>query len=287
MMLSNLPRVAGHKDGARRVAWATLSLYETAVTRLINFLEGDIELANLSAEALLTFHEFLRDDCPEIRTATANSYRRTLAAMFRAVGRDDLARPLKQLREAPRRDKAMEEEHLRAILAHASLRDAALVMFLAASGARRGTVCRLRKDAVRIWQGEDGRFRLAARVLTKGDSLALCLGTHEAALAMMLWLAVQPNSQSTGFVFTVADGSPLAPRSINSIFNKLKAAARLPADAVVNPHSLRHKFAQEQLGKHDAAIVAALMNHSSPNVTLEIYAQRSEAKIVEAFFGGG
>ncbi len=286
MMLSQLPALAGHTNGARRVAWATLSLYETATTRLLNFLEGDVELEALSATDLLMFHEFLRDECPEIRTVTANSYRRTLAAMFRAVGRGELARPLRQLREAPRRDKAMSEEHLRQMLAYATLRDAALIMFLAASGARRGTVCKLRKEQVRIWQGDDGQFRLAARVLTKGDSTALCLGTHETALAMMLWLSVQPNAERTSYVFTVPSGEALDPRSINSIFRKLKLTAKLPGNAPINPHALRHKFAQEKLSKHDAAIVAALMNHSSPNVTLEVYATRSEDKIIEAFFGG-
>lgn len=285
MRVSKMPLAVGYIDGVPRVSRATLQHYELSVRKFIKFMGDDRELTGLFAIDFHRFHAHLRDECPQIRTATANSYRRTLRSMLNALDRQDLARPLKQLKEAPPQDKSMLEEHLRLLLAVASVRDAAMISFLAASGARRGTLSHLRKEHIRIWQGDDGRFRFAARVLTKGDKEVLCLGTHQTALAMMLWLEFQPNAEQTSYVFTTSSGLPIQPRSINSIFNKLKQRAKLPSSARVNPHALRHKFAQEKLEIHDAAIVAALMGHSSPDVTLRIYAQRSEDKIMAAFFG--
>ena len=168
----------------------------------------------------------------------------------------------------------------------AGLRDVALVMFLAVSGARRETVCNLRKSDMLIEMAEDGRFRLIAEVLTKEDSTALVMGTHDAAIIMLAWLAIQPNAGQTDFVFTTAEGLPLAPGSINSIFRELKLKAGIPLNTPANPHALRHRFAHEMLeAGHDMSKVAGFLNHSSPLVTMTVYGVRSQKELMDAFFG--
>jgi site-specific recombinase XerD len=287
MRLSELPRVASLDEfGTRRVKLKTVEIYESAVNKLISFL-GDVELEGLTGNDLLRFHEWLRDE-RTVSVATANTYRRTLRAIFNyeLVNRPELGRPLKRLREPPRRSKAMAEETLQKMLMFAGLRDVALVMFLAVSGARRETVCNLRKSEMLIEMGEDGRFRLVAEVLTKEDSTALVMGTHDAAIIMLAWLAIQPNGDATDFVFTTAEGTPLAPSSINSIFRELKIKAGIPLKTPANPHALRHKFAHEKLEDgHDVPKVSGFLNHSSPLVTMTVYAVRSRNELIDAFFG--
>lgn len=284
MKISELPIVCGLEDGSPRVAPSTMRLYRYAVARLVGW-GGDRTLDEVQAADALAFHQHLRD-VAQLRTSSANAVRRTLRGMFRRVGRDDLARPLRQLRSAPAGGKAMSEEHLRLMMAHASVRDLAMISLLAMSGGRRGVVSTLRKEHVRIWEGEGGDWRLAVRAITKNEQEVLLLGGHVAAVAMSLWLEVQPLAEETAYVFTTDLGTPLKPNTVNDVFERVACAAHLPAGSKINPHALRHKFALEKLSQHDAAMVAAWMGHSSPRVTLEVYGRPDEERLIDAFFGG-
>lgn len=285
MKISELASVCGHQNGALRVSPSTLRTYRYAATRLQWWLGRDGVVGELSASDMLAFHVHLRDSCPEISTTTGNTIRRTLRGMVRRVGLPELAQPLRQLRAAPSTNRAMRDEHVRLLMAHASVRDLAIIALLAMSGGRRGVVANLRKENLRIWEGENGDWRLAARAISKNEREVLLLGGHEAALAMSLWLSVQPCAASTSYVFTTDLGTPLRPQSVNSIFDRVARAAHLPAAARTNPHSLRHRFALDKLSTHDAAMVAAWLGHSSPRVTLEIYGRPDEERLTAAFFG--
>jgi integrase len=287
MRISDLPHVAAHDDdGTARVAKKTQQLYETSCVKLAKFLGDDREVAGLSGNDLLAFHNWLHAvERAHIRTATANSYRRTLRAIFNRIGRPELGKPLRQLREPPSRDKAMEEADLRLILTYAGLRDAALIAFLSASGARRATVCNMLKSDLNIGQGKDGRYEMWAVLPTKDQSSAMCFFTHEAALLTLGWLSIQPNAERTPYVFTTPEGNALAPGTINSIFRDLKQRAKLPKETNINPHALRHKFTKDRLNAgQDIALVSGLLNHSSVLTTMAVYAPRSEKELMNAFF---
>lgn len=79
---------------------------------------------------------------------------------------------------------------------------------------------------------------------------------------------------------------PLEPRNYRNWYYEELARLGLPA---LNPHCMRHTFATQMLHSGvDVATIAAILGHSSPAVTLEIYSHTNEeekSKQVNAVFG--
>jgi integrase len=280
MLLSELPSFCAHDEhGVPRVASATATLYRHAVGSFVRWRGRDGELPEVSCQEVYDYQQWLRDESG-LTVVAANTYRRTLRALFRRGGRAELADHLKDLRPPPRRGGAMSDETLAALLGVAGVRDKAILLLLRDSGARRGAVCGLRRDAVRLWQVGD-EWRLAAHAVTKGGVTVLLLGGHECACAVRSWLAVSTESI---FLFCTASGGKMAPQTINSMFRELAIAAGIPQGERINPHSLRHRFAQRMLARHDAKIVSQLMGHAEVATTLDIYAQRDEGELMRLFY---
>jgi integrase/recombinase XerD len=68
------------------------------------------------------------------------------------------------------------------------------------------------------------------------------------------------------------------------MFRELAIAAGIPQGERINPHSLRHRFAQRMLARHDAKVVSQLMGHAEVSTTLDIYAQRDEGELMRLFY---
>ena len=95
--------------------------------------------------------------------------------------------------------------------------------------------------------------------------------------------------QDTGCVFTTASGGYLRLSTLDDILRRTLRRAELPAARL---HDLRHSTGSLLLAEGlDPAAVAALLSHSSPRLTLEIYshatgtAQRRTREALERLFG--
>ncbi len=283
-LLLDVPNIVSiNKYGVIDIKPGTVQAYRLACQSFLKFLERDnIKFGKLSKKKIFKWSDRWLGE-QSISVHTANSYRRSLKAMLRKCGREDLAEPIHQAKPPARESKAMSDENLAKALMYASVRDAAIIMFIRDSGARRGAVCSLRYENFRIWCGDSGDLRMAAKVWTKGDKYDLVLAGHQCATAVNLWLSIRP-VQSAEYLFTTSDGRPLHPQTLNSVFKRLRVQAKIPADENFFPHSLRHRFAQKMLDELDAKVVSQLMGHSKVSTTLDIYGHRDEESLINSYF---
>ena len=85
------------------------------------------------------------------------------------------------------------------------------------------------------------------------------------------------NGKKSGFLFTNKNGKPLTPRWINLHLKDLAVRYNINPD-LVYPHSFRHRFAKNFLGKcNDISLLADLLGHESIETT-RIYLTKSTAK---------
>lgn len=284
MRLSALADAAAYQNGVRRISQTTYQQKYIGTQRCLIRTLGDARLGALSPADVDRWQK--EQEGRDITVRTANMYKSTARAMFRRIGRDDLAQVLVLKDPGPPKSKAMSDEHFELLLRYANLRDAAILLLLRHSGRRRATICRLRMADTKIWQAPGGDFRLASKSVEKGDRRVLVFAKHRAALATMLWMDSRPDPDSE-FVFTHLDsGQPLLPNAVTQTFARLKRAARIPKDVQVSPHTLRHRFAQDKLSDgFDQRIVADWMGITVDTV-LQVYATRSEEQLERIFFEG-
>lgn len=281
MKLGKLGDRAAFEGDVLRVSEATYRGPYSTVTRSLVGVLGDRPLGEVTPADVDRWQRSLDG----LATSTINSYRSAARAMFNRVGRPDLAGVIRILPPPRPASKAMRPEHLDAMLLQANVRDAAILLVLRDSGRRRASIPQLGVDDTRIWQGPDGRFRLASRVVEKGLRPQLVFARHDAALATSLWLSMRP--WRSRWVFSRLTGpEQLSVESVSSIFRRLREAAGIPGGVNASPHGLRHTFAQRQLEEHDARVVADWMGISVETL-LEVYATRSADDLQRLFFGDG
>lgn len=290
MLLSELAIVASYDvDGRRLVKPATTKAYKSAINSLARFLEKsdrvDVSLDELTPDDLKDWHDFLRSS--GMTTRAANSYRRSIIATLRRIGYDELLIDIRQLKEPPRKNKAMKDKNLNKILFHANVRDAFMITLLRDSGARRGALPGLRHEDVLCWHSKDtGDWRLMAQTDQKGDTKVYAFGGHECAMLYRTWKSIQELvCGPTEFVITNDEGEPLQPDTITGIFYQLRARASLPRSEQVNPHALRHRFAHKMLDKYDAKVVSQWLGHANVTTTLDVYGERDLDELKDLYFG--
>lgn len=149
----------------------------------------------------------------------------------------------------------------------AHVRDRALLLFLADTGARVGGLVGLRLADLELDHGR-------AWVTEKGDRRRAVYLTEETVKALRAWLAVRPAGQSNGAaVFVALEGNhrPLTREGVTQILRRLKKRAGIEGPA--NPHAFRHAFAREYLKSGgDLASLSDLLGHSDISVTANSYA---------------
>ena len=148
----------------------------------------------------------------------------------------------------------------------ASLRDRAVILFLADTGCRLGGLVGLRLADVDL-------DRRVAVVTEKGDKTRPVYFQDMTRQALARWLEVRPAGGSNR-VFVrlhMSPGAALDKEGIAQILRRLKTQAGI--DGPANAHSFRHAFAREYLSDGgDLATLSDLLGHSDITVTAMFYA---------------
>ena len=92
-----------------------------------------------------------------------------------------------------------------------------------------------------------------------------------------------------GLVLSRWDGAPRSPNSVTKEWSRALAELGLPA---VSLHALRHTHASQLIDSGmDVVTISRRLGHSSPTITLNVYAHRfrnkdeQAAQVIEAAFG--
>lgn len=147
----------------------------------------------------------------------------------------------------------------------ASLRNRAIILFLADTGCRVAGLAGLRVIDLDM----SGRI---ARITEKGSKTRKVPFSEPTRAALAAWLEVRPGD--TPYVCAAVARSGRDHLSAEGIRQMLRRLARKSgATGPVNPHSFRHGFAREYLlSGGDLATLADLMGHSDVQVTWQSYA---------------
>ncbi|QNK80412.1 tyrosine-type recombinase/integrase [Nakamurella sp. PAMC28650] len=163
---------------------------------------------------------------------------------------------------------------------------AALYLLGAARGMRRGEICGLKWDRVDLDAGH--LFVLETRIVVGGTSIQTstpktAAGQRRVPLDPSLVAVLRAHRRrqleerlawgsawtDSGYVFTMPDGNPVKPDHVSDRFTRLCKAAGV---RVIRLHDLRHGVASFMLGAGiSPGIVAAVLGHANPAVTLSVY----------------
>ncbi len=134
--------------------------------------------------------------------------------------------------------RAASETDIQRMLDLADIRARTMILLMLHAGLRRFEVAKLR---IEDWNPDNGTIS----VVGKGNYEAVVPVSHELAMALSMWIAIQPRRSTVGPMFPSSKrkGQPIASRTVNAIFQKLSEQAGLS----VVPHSLRHSCATNLL----------------------------------------
>ena len=267
---------------------ATARHYRDTCQRMIEFFGRDEFVESVTREEYAEWHDWLatRGTSP----ITTNNYRRCMRAIWnhladRGLDVCDIDGITKLTSTPVQKSRAIEEHHLQAILRVASIRDAAIILYMASAGFRRQTVGRITVEGTKIWQRPDGQFRIASRIpAEKTSPPRVIMGDHDPALACRLWLSIREHKNSPYLFNSTQGGGQLTANAVSSIFRNIRNKANLPARINVNAHALRHRFAQNMLDDFDARSVSQWMG-IEVDTLLQVYAYRSEDDLMRKRFG--
>lgn len=174
-----------------------------------------------------------------------------------------------------------EPEQVGAFLDHAAdHRLGALFEVAVFTGLRRGELAGL------LWADVDlvRRELRVRRTTTKTDAGARRVALDDRTVgALVAWQVTQETERhlmagayaDSGHVFTMEDGRPLKLQYVTRLFDKLRAAAGLPA---MTFHGLRHQHASLQLAAGTPlAVVSKRLGHSSIAITSDTYSHLLES----------
>lgn len=288
--LSHVANELEKKDGTtqKRIAPATKRIYANTCQRMIEFFGQDVFVESITRDEYAEWHDWLAERGTS--EVTVNDYRRNGRAIWNHLKKRgfevaNIEGITATLKEPIQHSKAITDDILHRILEVASIRDMAIVLFMAASGMRRQSVGRITVDRIKIWQRPDGRFNMIASIPAEKTSAPReLMGDHDSALACQLWLSVRKHKESPWLFNSTRDGEQLSENSVSSIFRKLRIKANLPAGLNISPHSLRHRAAQRMLDDFDARVVADFLGISVETL-LQVYAVRSREDLIIQRFG--
>lgn len=261
--------------------------YRAVGSLIRQYFGSDIDVTAVTREDYAEFHDWLLERKTSV--ITANTYRRVCRAVWnrlreRGWNLVDISGITRMEPEPTPDGKAITDDHLSWLLGIANTRDLAMVLVAAQSGCRRQTLPRLKLSEMKVWEGPDGRYRVAFKIPSeKGGRPRVLFARHEAALAIMLWLEIR-RFDSDHVFNSMNDGEPLTVEGVGTAMKKLRERANLPYDANVGWHALRHRFAQKNLGHFDAKVVADWMGISVETVLL-VYAARTNEELEALYFG--
>ncbi len=244
---------------------ATISFYESKVTRLLAGKLAEVTLDRIEEEAIEAYKrartESLSNRKTRLSPASVNRELATLRRLLRMahawkiIGRVPV---IKLLRGEISREfvlsREMEPKYLKAL--PASMRDLAAVLI--DTGLRVGEALKLEWSAV-VLRENPGYLRV--RPIHSKNSRPRTVPLTDRVRKIL-----EANREKSGLVFRNPDGEPLYHTWLNQQHAAVREALGLPADFVL--HSLRHTFGT-RLGETgaDAFTIMKLMGHSSVAVS--------------------
>ena len=266
----------------------TCRKYRNVGYRLEEYFGHEIDVTTISRNDYAEFHDWLLDR-GTTKIVTVNSYRRLCRAVWnrlrvRGWPLADISGITRMEPEPTPDGKAITDDHLAWLMSLANIRDLAMILVAAPSGCRKQTLPRLQQSQMKLWEGPDGRFRVAFKIPSeKGGRPRVLFAQHEAALAIMLWLEIR--AYDSDYIFnSMNDGAQLTPNGVGQAMRKLREKSNLPLDANAHWHALRHRFAQKKLGRFDAKVVSDWMGIQVETL-LQVYAQRTNEELEAIYFG--
>lgn len=280
------------RHGLIAVSQATSRWLKQSVERLVVYLGHDPGIEAVTPRQL---SEWVQSEVGRgVSPVTVNSYLRAIKTLYSRLQKNGIvgtnpAAPVPFLPEPPPRPKAISREDYEAMRAVAdNARDRAIVDVLWASGCRLGGLASMRVDRMERWTGKDGsecfallvtekfskpRWVYVGRERQEGDSLAAYLDERLRTNVPFLWLAHAWPIRKMSY------------QTFESVLQKLRDNARIPAGRPSNAHSFRHAFAIRMLDEgEDIAAVSAWLGHHSPEFTAATYVVRPENRLRSKFF---
>ncbi len=274
-----------------------------AVEGFLSAVAGDVSKSTRRwyADRLRDFAMYAGDEhCPdEIRAATIRAYRahlierglteHSIHGYQRALRRffgwlvdegeicRNVARDVPFIKLPPQPPKALTDDDLGRFLAQLpreSLRDKAIILFLADTGCRVGGLCSLRLDTLDL----ESRCAL---VIEKGRKGRRVYFTEETAAALSAYLDRRPDSDSDAVFLSDKGRRPLGTDGVRRML--VRVAERAGVRGRHNAHSFRHAFARSFLKNGgNLATLGRLLGHSpgSP-VTARYYAIFDDRELKE------
>jgi integrase len=299
---------------ALRVSPRTLQAYQHQVKAHLIPRIGRVRLDRLTPAVLQKLYADLLVDGHRKRVGgisgatTQNIHNLLRSALGVAVKQGRLARNPCDAAEPPRREKR--EMSTLSAEEVARLLDAARgkwiytpILIAICTGMRRGEVLALRWQDVDLERGlirvsrsleqTTGRLRFKETKTGKSRAVAIPqilideLRRHKGRQAEQR-LAVGPVWENHDLVIAQDDGTPLSPDGLGIAFRRLITRVNVPR---VRLHDLRHSAATLLLERGvNVKVIAEMLGHSSPNLTLSTYAhcvetmQRAAAEQMDAVF---
>jgi integrase/recombinase XerC len=251
----------------------TVGSYRDKLKWLVEFL-GDVDVEDITVHDLRRWVAHLMDS--NLSPFTVQSRVRHAKRLFNWLAEEgDLDdNPMKRIHTpTPRRrkPKGIHQEDVLALLEGAQgpglydLRDRALILFLADTGARAGGVCGLKMQDLDVDAG-------LAAVTEKRGKTRYVMFTEPTAEALRDWL--EAANIEGGPVFlglgSRSEGA-LTPNGLSQMLRR--RSAELETVGPTNPHAFRHAFARHYLlDGGDLGTLSELLGHESVEITKNYYA---------------
>ena len=259
----------------------TVTWYRARLRLFVAALGADRDLGTVTEHDLIVWYRALEaranDDPPNLSFDTMHGYVRAVRRLLKWLYERHVTItemwPVLKLPTLPEQErKGVDDANVISLIDAArqtSVRDYAILMFIEATGARRGGVSSLKLKDININAPEPHCRRVT--VHEKGRHIRKVFLSPDALAALCAWLDVRKSK--TEFVFV--DERPghdagLKPGAISQIILRYKT--RLGITGRCSPHQWRHGFARVRLiDKVPLNLVSQMLGHKSVVVTAQFY----------------
>lgn len=261
----------------------TREWYRKRLALLARFLGEERSIRDIKEADLVKWSRSLEDQTLAIDTR--HGYLRAARRLFywsheRRIIAQNPAKDI-QLPGLPRQGrKGISDNHLRDILlaAQSDLRDYALLLFLASTGARRGGVANLKLSDLNLDKPEP--LCRQAQVFEKGRKERTVVMDRETYDALLAWLRKR-NSRSD-YVFISRRGTPLTADGVSEVVERYKRVLKI--DGKCSPHQWRHRWFRVLISNGMPLSQAAqLGGHESVGLTYQFYGQFAMSELQTAY----
>jgi site-specific recombinase XerD len=251
---------------------ATVKWYRDRLLAMGEYLGFERPYSEITEADLLIWHAWITGKERGLARDTQRGHVRACKRLFKwASDMGGMPDPAMRLKAgSPRRfvRRGISESNFNRMLeaAKENPRDRALMLFLAASGARRGGAANLRLSDLDL----DARQVI---VKEKGDQEGTVYLTEDAVEALNAWLAVRPACKDDHVFLGRCNGQDwhgLTPAGITEIMKRYKK--RLGLQGSCSPHQFRHRLGR-RLSERGVTMgtIAQIMRHKDPSVTVLHY----------------